>query len=365
MLTKNFDFNLPTNLIAQAPVEPRDSSKLFVIDKEKKTIEDKIFRDVIDILQPGDLLVWNNSKVFKARLKGTLLLDEKSDGISKKIKTTDKILNSSPVEIFLIRPMENKFVWQVLAKPGRRLRLGMKVRFADDFEGEVMLKEKDGTVLMQFADDDMMVRVKANKYGQVPTPPYVKVVDANKLDDKYQTVYAKTEGSVAAPTAGFHFTPELIESLKRKSVEFAEVTLHVGLGTFLPVKADKVEDHNMHSEWVEITAKNADLINRAKKENRRVVAVGTTTVRVLEGVASVQKSTELKPFTGDINIFITPGFGFRVVDAMFTNFHLPKSTLLMLVSAFIGDEKFTLQCYRKAIEENYRFYSFGDAMFIG
>jgi S-adenosylmethionine:tRNA ribosyltransferase-isomerase len=257
-------------------------------------------------------------------------------------------------------------VWKVLAKPGKKLRLGMKVVFAEDFVAEVMCKEKDGTLLVQFNEDDVNVRAKANKYGEVPLPPYISNEKAkgvaSSIDDRYQTVYAKAEGSVAAPTAGFHFTPELIEKLKAKGVEFAEVTLHVGLGTFLPIKSDTVEEHQMHAEWVEVTSKNANIINLAKREGRRVVAVGTTSVRTLEGV--YQTCGELKAFCGDINIFITPGFEFKVIDAMITNFHLPKSTLIMLVSAFVGDREFTLECYKKAVEAKYRFYSFGDAMVI-
>lgn len=293
--------------------------------------------------------------------------------------------------------MENKFVWKVLAKPGKKLRLGMKVKFAEDFEGEVMLKEKDGTILMQFADDDAEVRAKANRYGEIPTPPYIhssileesivgveekklRNKEIQKLNDQYQTVYAKHEGSVAAPTAGFHFTPELIAKLEKMGVQFAEVTLHVGLGTFLPVKTDIVEEHKMHSEWVELTAKNADLINAAKAEGRRIIAVGTTTVRTLEGIAerlrttdygqqhepSVDRrpSTVVQPYTGDLNLFITPGFKFQVVDALITNFHLPKSTLLMLVCAFAKNREFMLECYQEAIRQKYRFYSFGDAMLI-
>lgn len=361
MLTSDFDYNLPKELIAQFPLEPRDSSRLMVIDKVGQQSVDKHFSDIVDFLQKGDLLVWNNTKVFKARLRGSLMLDESVIKIDKKIDTTDKILNVSSVEIFLVRPMENNKVWKVLAKPGRKLRLGMKVVFAEDFSAEVMLKENDGTYLIQFDEDDMSVRAKANKYGEVPTPPYVESKDSG-FEQTYQTVYAKEEGSVAAPTAGFHFTPQLIEALKAKGVEFAEVTLHVGLGTFLPVKTDKIEEHAMHNEWVEITSKNVDLINQAKAEGRRVVAVGTTTVRVLEGVAKQEGS--LRPYTGDINIFIYPGFEFKIVTALITNFHLPKSTLLMLVSAFAGSREFMLECYHKAVAEKYRFFSFGDAMFI-
>ncbi len=394
MQTNDFDYDLPKQLIAQIPLEPRDSSRLMVLDKKVKMVEDKKFYDIVDYLKKGDLLVWNNTKVFKARLRGQIMLDEETDGLEDKINTTGKILNTAPVEIFLVKPMENNMVWKVLAKPGRKLRLGMKIVFGPDFSAEVMLKEDDGTFLIQFAEDDMSVRAKANKYGEVPTPPYIRTLDSSlltidqspKSKDYYQTVYAKEEGSVAAPTAGFHFTPELIAKLKDKGVEFAEVTLHVGLGTFLPVKTETLEEHHMHSEWVEITSKNADLINQAKAEGRRVVAVGTTTVRVLEGVVarnchseqreesllsnqegsftSVQDDRQLRPYSGDINIFIYPGFEFKVVDALITNFHLPKSTLLMLVSAFVGDTKFILDCYEKAVAEKYRFFSFGDAMFI-
>mgnify|MGYP001616985369 CR=1 FL=1 len=395
MLTSDFDYNLPKQLIAQIPLEPRDSSRLMVLDKKKKEIEHKHFFDIVDFFKKGDLLVWNNTKVFKARLRGTLVLDKETDGLDSRIKTSGKILNVLPVEIFLVKPMENNKVWKVLAKPGKKLRLGMKIVFADDFSAEVMLKENDGTFLLQFAEDDMSVRVKANKYGEVPTPPYIVNEEVRmkneELSKRYQTVYAKEEGSVAAPTAGFHFTPDLIEKLKAKGVEFAEVTLHVGLGTFLPVKTERLEDHHMHSEWVELTSKNADLINQAKAEGRRVVAVGTTTVRTLEGIAllfnchseqgeeSLSQSTngqrsftsvqddniaELWPYSGDINIFIFQGFKFRVVDALITNFHLPKSTLLMLVCAFAGDREFVLRCYDKAVDEKYRFFSFGDAMLI-
>lgn len=433
MLTSDFDYNLPLELIAQQPVEPRDSSRLMIVNRVNHEIKHEHFYDIVNYLCAGDLLVWNNSKVFKARLYGELMLNDAADGLEEKFKPTERILPRTMVEIFLVRPTENKYVWKVLAKPGRKLRLGMKVKFADlssavssggadlsaeaavaakadDFVGEVMLKEKDGTWLLQFADDDATVRTKANKYGVVPTPPYIEElkIKSKDLSERYQTVYARHEGSVAAPTAGFHFTPELIERLKAKGVQFAEVTLHVGLGTFLPVKSDTLEEHAMHGEWVELTAKNADLINAAKAEGRRVVAVGTTTVRVLEGayrmchpeptvmlseakhlsvldsspsVKRIQNDKCVAVFTGDINIFITPGYKFQIVDALITNFHLPKSTLLMLVSAFadaglagrspagkagrLSDgREFMLECYQEAIKNNYRFYSFGDAMML-
>lgn len=376
MLTADFDYNLPAELVAQAPVEPRDSSRLMVVDRRERSIQHRHFFDIVNYLQAGDLVVWNNSKVFRARLFGEVLLNNPADGIDEKFEPTEKILNMARVEIFLVRPMENNYVWKALAKPGRKLRLGMKVKFAEDFVGEIILKDADGAILMQFAEDDLAVRAKANKYGEVPLPPYIRSRKSEigvriaeneyrideRVEENYQTVYAKIEGSVAAPTAGFHFTPELIGELEKKGVQFAEVTLHVGLGTFLPVKTKKIEEHQMHSEYAELSAKNADLINQAKQEGRRVVAVGTTTVRTLEGAASA--GLPLRAFNGDISIFITPGFKFKIVDALITNFHLPKSTLLMLVAAFIGDRKFTLDCYRQAIEERYRFYSFGDAMLI-
>jgi len=381
MLTTDFDYNLPLELIAQYPLVPRDSSRLLVVDRKtlrqaQGKLEHKHFYDILDYLNAGDLLVWNNSKVFKARLFGKLVEAENNQELLE---------HKKEIEIFLVREMENEGVWKVLAKPGRHLREGMRVIFAPDFYCDALVKEKDGTILVQFPDNAETVRAKANKYGHIPVPPYVK--DEPHELETYQTVYAKPEGSVAAPTAGFHFTDSLIEKLKNKGIEFAEVTLHVGLGTFLPVKSEKVEDHTMHSEWIELSAENAEKINRAKAEGRRVVAVGTTTVRTLEGIASLflplrgggeegvsRNPTPPSPcrggkpvvnaYRGDINIFIKPGFEFKIVDAMITNFHLPKSTLLMLVSAFIGNRERTLEIYNEAVKEKYRFFSFGDAMLI-
>lgn len=370
MFTSDFDYNLPVNNIAQSPAEPRDSSRLMVVNKKNKTIEHKKFNDILDFLCPGDLLVWNNSKVFKARLKGELQLNQKSDNLKDR-KSTNKIINLKPVEIFLLRPTENFGVWKVLAKPRKRLRLGMKIIFGSDFSAEVLLKDFDGTVLVDFNTSDLEVRAKANKYGEVPTPPYIKNINITqeKLVGSYQTIYAKNEGSVAAPTAGFHFTPRLVEKIKKKGVNFAEITLHVGLGTFQSVKTEKLEKHKMHYEWAEVTDKNSNIINEALANGNRIVAVGTTTVRTLEGIAQIQAEKKdeknlIKTFQGNIDLFITPGFKFKVVDAMITNFHLPKSTLLMLVSAFAEDREFVLKCYEEAIKENYRFYSFGDAMLI-
>lgn len=358
-LTKDFDYELPNDRIAQTPVEPRDRSKLMVVDRQKKTVAHRQFYEIAEYLQPGDVIVWNNSKVFKARLLGKLLSRNNEDLWEHK----------RDIEIFLVRPMENMGVWQVLAKPGRHVRNGMRVEFARDFFCDVMVKEPTGTILVQFPFDEETVREKANQHGHIPVPPYVK--DEPHEIESYQTVYAKRVGSVAAPTAGFHFTLELIEKLKEKGVEFAEVTLHVGLGTFLPVKSERIDDHTMHSEWVELTEDYAEKINRAKEAGKRVIAVGTTTVRTLEGIALLSASNnqlaagqKLKAFTGDINLFIKPGFQFRIIDALITNFHLPKSTLLLLVAAFVGDRHFILDCYRTAVEERYRFFSFGDAMFL-
>ena len=352
MKTTDFEYTLPKELIAQTPAQPRDSSRLMVIDREKKTRSHKTFRDIVDYFQTGDVLVWNNSKVFKARLLGKM---HSATG-------RDLVHHLRDVEIFLVRPMENVGVWKVLAKPGKHVLPGMTIAFAEDFYCTVILKENNGTVLVQFPYNAATVRRKANQHGHIPIPPYVK--DEPEQFESYQTVYAKEEGSVAAPTAGFHFTPRIIEELKRKGVEFAEVTLHVGLGTFLPVKSDNVEDHTMHSEWVEITEEHADKINQAKKEGRRIVAVGTTTVRTLEGVAQFGSGGRVSAYEGDINMFILPGFHFQIVDVLITNFHLPKSTLLMLVSAFAGEREFMLSCYEEAVKEKYRFFSFGDAMII-
>lgn len=363
MLTSDFDYNLPPELIAQTPAEPRDSSRLMVVDKTKKRIEHRRFFELTEFLKAGDLLVWNNTKVFKARLRGVVEINPAVAG-APAMNSTDVVKNIPNVEIFLLRPMENHGVWKVLAKPGKKLRLGMKIIFAEDFFCEVMMKELDGTVLVQFADDDMMVREKANKWGEVPLPPYIHLENPaeNLYSERYQTVYAKAEGSVAAPTAGFHFTNELIEKIKSLGVEFAEVTLHVGLGTFQSVKTKKIEEHKMHEEWADLTDKNAGLINRAKSDGRRVIAVGTTTARALEAIA--REDGGVNPFSGEVNIFIYPGYKFKTVDALITNFHLPKSTLLMLVSAFADNRKFILDCYREAVENKYRFFSFGDAMFI-
>jgi len=321
------------------------------LDRKTGKTEHKVFRDIVDELKAGDLLVMNDSKVFKARLRGKRFKKE--------------------YEVFLLRPVPHEFVmegaslWHALVRPGKLVHVGNDIEISG-LKPKVVEKKPDGSVVLAFPIPESEVFAFCDQFGEVPVPPYVE--KAPEDASKYQTVYAKETGSVAAPTAGFHFTPEIIEKLKGKGVEFQFVTLHVGLGTFRPVKAETLEEHVMHSEYVTISSETAQAINKAKAEGRRVIAVGTTTVRALEGVASTQPpapSPQLPTngYSGDVNMFITPGFDFKVIDALITNFHLPKSTLLVLVSAFAGREH-VLAAYKEAIEKEYRFYSFGDAMFI-
>ncbi|MBI5654966.1 tRNA preQ1(34) S-adenosylmethionine ribosyltransferase-isomerase QueA [Candidatus Uhrbacteria bacterium] len=335
MKTSDFDYNLPPESIAQEPVRPRDSSKLLVLDRQTGTIEHRIFSDISGYLKPGDLLVVNRSKVFKARLVST-------DGI----------------EIFLLRPEGGN--WLALAKPGRKLKIGTEISFSDGTVCRVTDKKDDGTVALEFGRPAEDVLEITERIGQVPTPPYVGKRVTN--DSDYQTIYAKEVGSVAAPTAGFHFTPELIEKLKSQGIKFAEVILHVGLGTFRPVKTETLEEHEMHEEWLDIPAETHQAIAETKDGGGRVMAVGTTTVRALESGID----------HGFTKIFITPGYKFKTVDGLITNFHLPKSTLVVLVSAFVGEHhpdsdwgrQTVLKAYSEAISKGYRFYSFGDAMLI-
>ncbi len=324
-----FDYDLPTSFIAQTPTEPRDASKLLVMDRATGEVSHRIFRDIVDLLRPSDVLVFNVSKVFKARIV--------EDG----------------VEMFVLRMRDGEA--DVLLRPGKKFAVGSLVfgKF------EVQKKHDDGivTVATNMTVDDMLAY--CDQHGTVPTPPYVTA----PLDDasRYQTVYAKDTGSVAAPTAGLHFTPELLDAIRAKGVTIEEVTLHVGIGTFRPVQSATLEEHVMHSEWVHIDDAVAERINAAKADHRRIIAVGTTTVRVLEGVT--RTCGELRGYSGEINIFITPGFDFKIIDVLITNFHLPKSTLLVLVSAF-ADRDNALAAYDVAKDCDYRFFSFGDAMFI-
>lgn len=334
----DFSYDLPEELIAQTPVEPRDASRLLVLDRATGQMQHRArFPEIIDELHAGDVLVFNESKVFNARLM--------IDGF----------------EVFVLKVRDGEI--DALVKGSRKLGIGSKL----SVNFEVTAKSSDGVVTFRTTMTARKLFDFCENVGEIPTPPYVKA----KLwhSDRYQTVYASSVGSVAAPTAGLHFTPELIERIRAKGVQIERVTLHVGIGTFRPVQTEHIEDHMMHAEYVEIDAGTAERINQAKADGRRVIAVGTTTVRALEGVAarrvplSVVETEGLAAFTGELNIFITPGFQFRVVDALLTNFHLPKSTLLMLASAFAGREN-VLAAYQEAIERKYRFFSFGDAMFI-
>ena len=340
MDVKAFDYDLPEELIAQDPLEDRSSSRLMVLDKKTGDIEHKIFRDVVDYLQPGDCLVLNNTKVIPARLFGV------KEGTEAKI------------EILLLKRKEND-IWETLVKPGKKCKPGVKISFGEGLlTGEVLEVVEDGNRLIQFHYDGIFEEI-LDQLGQMPLPPYI----THQLKDKnrYQTVYAKYDGSAAAPTAGLHFTPELLQQIRDMGIDIAEVTLHVGLGTFRPVKVDTIEEHHMHSEFYRIEQSEADKINRAKANGHRVIAVGTTSTRTLESAA--EEDGTLREKSGWTDIFIYPGYSFKVIDCLITNFHLPQSTLVMLVSALAGREH-VLNAYKEAVDERYRFFSFGDAMFI-
>lgn len=340
MDVKAFDYDLPEELIAQDPLEDRSSSRLMVLDKKTGDIEHKIFRDVVDYLQPGDCLVLNNTKVIPARLFGV------KEGTEAKI------------EILLLKRKEND-IWETLVKPGKKCKPGVKISFGEGLlTGEVLEVVEDGNRLIRFHYDGIFEEI-LDQLGQMPLPPYI----THQLKDKnrYQTVYAKYDGSAAAPTAGLHFTPELLQQIRDMGIDIAEVTLHVGLGTFRPVKVDTIEEHHMHSEFYRIEASEAEKINRAKESGHRVICVGTTSCRTVESAAD--ENGKLKECSGWTEIFIYPGYKFKVLDCLITNFHLPESTLIMLVSALAGREH-VLAAYEEAVKERYRFFSFGDAMFI-
>ena len=340
MDVKDFDYDLPEELIAQDPLEDRSSSRLMVLDKKTGDIEHKIFRDVVDYLQPGDCLVLNNTKVIPARLYG------------------HKEETGAVIEILLLKRREND-IWECLVKPGKKARPGAKITFGDGIlKGEIIDVVDEGNRLIQFHYEGIFEEI-LDQLGEMPLPPYI----THKLKDKnrYQTVYAKHEGSAAAPTAGLHFTKELLEQVKAKGVNIAHVTLHVGLGTFRPVKVDDVEQHHMHSEFYIVEEDQAKLINDTKKNGGRVIAVGTTSCRTLE--AATGEDGILKAGSGWTEIFIYPGYKFKMIDGLITNFHLPESTLVMLVSALAGKENI-MHAYEVAVQERYRFFSFGDAMLI-
>ena len=340
MDVKDFDYELPEELIAQDPLEDRSSSRLMVLDRETGEFEHKVFKDIIDYLNPGDCLVLNNTKVIPARLYGA------KEGTNARI------------ELLLLKRKEND-VWETLVKPGKNAKPGTRIVFGDGLlVGEIIDIVDEGNRLIKFHYEGIFEEI-LDKLGQMPLPPYI----THELKDKnrYQTVYAKYDGSAAAPTAGLHFTKELLEQVKAKGIKIAEVTLHVGLGTFRPVKVDNILDHHMHSEFYMVSQEAADTINTAKKEGHRVISVGTTSTRTLESAAD--ENGMLRECSGWTEIFIYPGYSFKVIDGLITNFHLPQSTLVMLVSALAGREH-VLNAYKEAVKERYRFFSFGDAMFI-
>ncbi|MCR4725749.1 MAG: tRNA preQ1(34) S-adenosylmethionine ribosyltransferase-isomerase QueA [Clostridia bacterium] len=339
MKTRDFYYDLPEELIAQHPTEPRDSSRLLVIDRKTGELSDKHFYDVIDYLKAGDVLVVNNTKVIPARLLG-----------HRKGCTGE-------VEFLLLKRVDYTH-WKCLVRPGKKLQIGSEVEFSSELSAVVTDRGDEGERVVEFRFDGVFEDILA-RVGAMPLPPYIK----EKLEDgsKYQTVYSKIDGSAAAPTAGLHFTKELLEKIRAKGVKIVEILLHVGLSTFRPVKAENIEDHKMHEEYYEISEEAAKEINAAKREGRRVFSVGTTSVRTLES-AAVEKGV-VAAGSGNTHIFIYPPYEFKIVDCLITNFHLPESTLLMLVSAFMGREA-ALAAYKHAVDERYRFFSFGDACLI-
>ena len=339
MKLTDFNYELPEKLIAQTPIEKRDESRLMVLDRKNQTIEHKIFKDIIDYLEPGDCLVRNNTKVLPARLYG-----QKETG--------------AKVEFLLLNQIEGD-IWECIVRPGNKLHIGTKVIFKDGLlKAEILEIMPGGTRKVQFHYKGIFNEI-LDQIGLMPLPPYIH--EELKENDRYQTVYAKYNGSAAAPTAGLHFTDELLKKIEEKGVKIANVTLHVGIGTFRPVKVENIEEHEMHSEHFYIKQEDVDKINETKKQGKRVIAVGTTSCRVLETIAKKDGTVEVTE--GDTKIFIYPGYQFKCLDGLITNFHLPESTLLMLVSALAGRE-YILKAYNEAVKEEYKFFSFGDAMFI-
>ena len=337
MLVTDFDYELPQELIAQHPMEPRDHSRLLVVDKKTGEIEHKHFYDLVNYLKPGDVLVFNDTRVIPARLHGT-----KDTG--------------AHVEVFLLT-RRDATDWEVLVRPGKKLQVGAKINFSDELSCEVIEHTDFGGRVVRFKYDGIFEEI-LDRLGETPLPPYITAPLEDK--ERYQTVYNRERGSAAAPTAGLHFTKELLQKIKEIGCEEVFVTLHVGLGTFRPVSEAKIEDHKMHKEFCTVSQEAADAVNKAKAEGRRIIAVGTTAVRTLEAAGA---DGQLHAGSSWTNIFIYPGYKFRLVDDLVTNFHLPQSTLLMLVST-LSTREIMLQTYKKAVEEKYRFFSFGDAMFI-
>ena len=348
MKITDFDYNLPEELIAQKPADKRDSSRLLVVHRDSGKIEHKHFYDIINYLNPGDLMVLNNSKVLPARLFG------------------EKEGTGAKVEFLLIKRIEGDR-WETMVRPGRRLKPGDSVMFCQSplLRADIVDYGADGTRIVEFEYEGIFME-RLEEVGSMPLPPYIERSSEEDDKDRYQTVYCKDEGSVAAPTAGLHFTEELLAKAQEKGVELAYVTLHVGIGTFRPVKVERVEDHSMHFEEYHISEESARAINRAKAEGRRIISVGTTSTRTVESAEYYDEERgcmQVKEGSGSTGIFIYPGYEFKIIDSLITNFHLPKSTLLMLISALYDREKI-LDVYEEAIRERYRFFSYGDAMFI-
>jgi len=341
MKTSDFSYSLPHELIAQTPIEPRDQSWLMVLNRSDGSIEHRRFFEIVDYLQPGDVLVFNDSRVIPARLYG------------RKIDTGGR------VEILLLRQLDSA-VWEALVKPGKRVNVGTKVEIGSGNEAKVLAEVtgvgQDGIKVISFSDETPLLQL-----GRIPLPPYIHTPLTNP--ERYQTVYARAPGSAAAPTAGLHFTPELLNKIERKGVHCLFVTLHVGLDTFRPVREDDPLKHPIHKEYGRLTQEVATELSQAKMDGRRVVCVGTTTVRLIEGAAQASKASLIESFEGWVSLFALPGHQFRIVDALITNFHLPRTTLLMLVCAFAGKD-FIIRAYEEAIAQGYRFYSFGDAMLV-
>ncbi len=342
----DFYYDLPEELIAQHPAEKRDLSRLMFLDKETGKVRHGTFRDILDCFEEGDCLILNDSRVIPARL------------------FAKRVPDGADIEVFLLRPADNSNTWECLVKPGKKMKVGTKIDVCG-VPGEVLSVLESGNRMIRF-DFDGDFRSKLDEIGQIPLPPYI--TEEQEDYGRYQTVYAKYDGSVAAPTAGLHFTEEVLDELRKKGVEIGFITLHVGLGTFRPVKTEKIEEHQMHSEFFILPEKTVEIINKAKANGHRVTAVGTTCTRTLETAGCrlhISKDNfELKEMSGETDIFIYPPYEFKVVDRLITNFHLPESTLIMLISALAGREN-VLAAYEEAVKERYRFFSFGDAMFIG
>lgn len=339
MKTEDFDYELPSELIAQTPLEKRDSSRLLILDKETGNIEHKHFNNIIDYLNPGDVLVLNDTKVIPARIIGT-----KTD-------------TNAVIELLMLKDKGNDN-WEVLCKPAKRVKIGTVVKFSDKLSAECIGLGEEGIRLFKFIYDGILLEI-LDELGEMPLPPYIH--EKLKDKDRYNTVYAKNLGSAAAPTAGLHFTKELMKQIEEKGIKIEYVTLHVGLGTFRPVNVENITDHKMHSEFYMMSKETAIELNKAKKENRRIISVGTTSTRTLESIMNLYG--EFKECSGWTDIFIYPGYEFKAIDALITNFHLPKSTLVMLVSALAGRDNI-MNAYKEAVRKEYRFFSFGDSMFI-